>query len=288
VTAKAPRRISASTLAIGAVAVVVILVVVLVVVKISGSSTPSSSAASKIAPVDVPADPATVATLLNVPLSVQNAVGTPSGISAPMVDKGQPPLTLDGKPGVMFIGGEFCPYCAAERWAMILAFSHFGTFSNLKETTSSPWDSDPATATFSFEGSTYSSSLVTFDPIEYESNDSDGLGTRHVLNPLTSAQQSLWSKYETHFGQSTGFPFIDFGNHVFVVVPSYNPGVLAGLNQTQIAADLKNASSPVTQGVVGTANFLTAAICSMTNQKPTSVCAASGVTKATQSLCLGS
>ena len=79
---------SASTLAIGAVAVVVVLVVVLVVVKISGgSSTPSSNVNG---PVDVLATPATVATLLSTPQSVQDAVGAPSAITAPMVDKISP------------------------------------------------------------------------------------------------------------------------------------------------------------------------------------------------------
>ena len=109
-----------------------------------------------------------------------------------------------------------------------------------------------------------------------------------MLTPLTTQQQNLWSKYETHFGQSTGFPFMDFNNKVFVVEPSYNPQVLQGMTQPDIAAQLKNASSQVTQGIVGTANFLTAAICSMTNQAPSSVCSASGVTKATKALGLSS
>ncbi len=274
-------------MAMAAVAVVVVLVVVLVVVKISGSSSTSTGKTS-IAPVDVPADASTVATLESVPVSVQNAVGIPSGITVPSVDKGQTPLVLNGKPGAVFVGGEFCPLCGAERWALILAFSRFGTFSGLKETTSSPWDSDPDTPTFSFYGATYTSSYLTFEPVEYESNDSDGLGTRHVLTPLNSQQQGLWSKYETHFGQGEGFPFADFGNKVFIITPSYNPQVLAGMSQGAVAATLKNASSPVTQGIVGTANYLTAAICQMTKQQPSSVCSVSAVTKATKALGLSS
>ena len=92
-------------------------------------------------------------------------------VAPPTIKKGQPPLTISGKPGAVFIGGEFCPYCAAERWALIMAFCKFGTFTNLKETTSSPWDTDPSTATFSFYGATYSSPYLTFDTSEHESND---------------------------------------------------------------------------------------------------------------------
>ena len=29
------------------------------------------------------------------------------------------------------MGAEYCPYCAAQRWAMIVALSRFGTFSGL-------------------------------------------------------------------------------------------------------------------------------------------------------------
>jgi Domain of unknown function (DUF929) len=276
-------------MAMAAVAVVVVLVVVLVVVKISGSSSNSGTGNTKLGPVNVPANASTVAALEGVSVSVQNAVGIPSGITAPSVATGQPPLVINGKPGAFFIGGEFCPLCGAERWALILAFSRFGTFSNLQETTSSPWDSDPDTPTFSFYGASYTSSLLTFQPVEYESNDSSGLGIgRHVLIPLTSLQQSLWSKYESHFGQGEGFPFVDFGNKVFVVTPSYNPGVLAGMDQGEVAGTLKNTSSPVTQGIVGTANYLTAAICQMTKQQPTSVCSVSAVTKATKALGLSS
>ena len=40
-------------------------------------------------------------------------------------------LTADGKPLVLYVGAEYCPYCAAERCAMVQALSRFGTFSNL-------------------------------------------------------------------------------------------------------------------------------------------------------------
>ena len=47
---------------------------------------------------------------------------------------------MDGKPGVLYIGAEFCPFCATERWAMVNALGRFGTFSGLKITNSSTTD----------------------------------------------------------------------------------------------------------------------------------------------------
>ena len=40
-------------------------------------------------------------------------------------------LTSNGKPEILYIGAEFCPYCAAERWAIAVALSRFGTLSPL-------------------------------------------------------------------------------------------------------------------------------------------------------------
>jgi hypothetical protein len=201
-------------------------------------------------------------------------------VAPPTIKKGQPALTINGKPGAVFIGGEFCPYCAAERWALVNAFSRFGAFTGLKETTSSPWDTDPSTATFSFYGSSYQSNYVTFDTSEHESNDTTALNTRTTLQPLTPLESRLWGKYDN----PEGFPFLDIGNKYFVLAPSYDPAVLSGLDQEDIASKLTNPKDPVTQAIVGTANYVTAAICEMTDQKPATVCSASGVTKAAKGL----
>ena len=276
-----PQRFSASTIAFVAVAVVVLVIVALVVVKVAGGS---KSPATTTGYTDSPAPTPLVNEVTHVPASVFQAVGVPSTLIAPQVAKNQPPLTAAGKPEVLYIGAEYCPYCAAERWAMVVAFSRFGTFANLKETNSSPWDTDPGTATFSFHGSTFTSNVITFTPVEHETNDKNGAGTRTVLQALTTAQQSLWTKYSAQFGSQTGYPFIDIGNKVFVLGPAYNPSILAGLGQDAIAAKLTNPNDPVTQAIVGEANYLSAGICALTGQQPTSVCSAPATTEATQAL----
>jgi Domain of unknown function (DUF929) len=290
VKAAQPRRLSPAMITVGAIGVVVIVVVALVIVRVTTGGGSSNS----VAPVNVPADPQVVAQVTGVPVSVQQAVGLPTAgtgsfLSVPQVVSGQKPLTYDGKPGALFIGAEFCPYCAAERWAIIMAFSRFGTFSGLKETNSSPWDVYPDTATFSFYGASYSSNYLVFKPIEAES-DATGANDAgvHELMPLTSAESNLWDKWDTHFGATTngqpGFPFVDIGNKVFVVGPTYNPQVLAGYNQQEIAGMLSNPKSPVTQSIVGSANYLTAGICSITGQQPSSVCSVPVITQASKSM----
>ena len=42
------------------------------------------------------------------------------------------PLTNSGKIVIVYVGAEYCPYCAAERWAIVTALETFGTFSGLQ------------------------------------------------------------------------------------------------------------------------------------------------------------
>jgi hypothetical protein len=61
--------------------------------------------------------------------------------------------------------------------------------------------------------------------------------------------------------------------------PIYDPAVLKGMTWAQVASALHNPSSPVAQAVNGAANYMTAAICKMTNNAPSTVCTSSAVTK---------
>ncbi len=79
-------------------------------------------------------------------------------------------LTSGGKPEVLYLGGEYCPYCAAQRWAMVNALSRFGTFSGLTTTHSSSTDVDPNTPTWTFYKSTYTSNYLVFTPVEEYTN----------------------------------------------------------------------------------------------------------------------
>ncbi len=280
-----PRRYPFSTAGFGAIALVVVIVVALVILKVSSSSPSSSPSPSTTG--EIPAPTSLISEVTGVPSSVAQAVGLPSSVTPPSVLKGQQPLTLDGKPGAVYIGAEFCPYCAAERWAVVMAFSKFGTFSGLKETASSRWDYAPSTATFSFYGASYSSNLLTFEPVEAVGNDTNGAGTSEPLQKLTATQSNLWATYSARFGTSEGFPFLDIDNKVFAIGLSFDPTILAGLSHSAIAAKLQNPKDPVTRAIVGSSNYLTAAICSVTNHQPASVCAATATVAAARALGTG-
>jgi hypothetical protein len=169
------------------------------------------------------------------------------------------PLTIDGKPGVVFVSEESCPFCAAERWPVVIALSHFGTWSNLGATTSSSTDVYPSTATFSFRHATYTSPYLSLRTTEL----TDNVG--HPLQPLTRLDDSLLGRYDVppyvnSADQSGAVPFLDIDNHYILAGAQYDPQVLAGLSMSQIAAQLKDPASPVAKAVDESANVLIASI----------------------------
>jgi thiol-disulfide isomerase/thioredoxin len=248
----------------GSVLAVLAVVVALIIVHVAGESSSSGSTVRTALPASVLHD------VNNVPASVMAAVGTGSVLKysqTPITKITGAALTENGKPEMLYIGAEFCPYCAAMRWSMAVALSKFGTMSPLSGIHSSSTDTDPSTPTLTFYKSSYSSKYLTFTPVENEDVN------RHVLQATTAAQTALWVHYEP--GGTQDYPFIDFGNKTVVVDPMYDPAVLAKMTWAQVAAALHDPSSAVAQGAIGAANYITAAICNMTNNQPSTVCSAS-------------
>jgi hypothetical protein len=262
-------------LAGGSVVVVLAIVVALILVKAFNKPSSGGSASSTTGTA-LPAS--VVSNVTGVPPATLNTVGIGSlSGGLPIKAISGTPLTSGGKPEMLYIGAEFCPYCAAMRWSMAVALSRFGTLSPLHGIYSSSSDADPHTATPTFYKSSYSSRYLAFTPVENETV------TKAQLQPTTPAQQALWQKYGAT-ANGLGYPFIDIGNKYVITGPLFDPGVLAGMSWSQVAAALHNPSSKVAQAADGAANLITAAICKTTNGQPGSVCTAPGVTKASGSL----
>jgi thiol-disulfide isomerase/thioredoxin len=258
-------------LASGAVVVVLAIALTFVIVKLN--SKPSSSASSASNGPTGSALTAVVNKVTSVPARTLDAVGDGGGsVTGKPTPISGAALTANGKPEMLYVGAEYCPYCAAERWAMIVALSRFGTFSGLSTVHSSSTDTFPNTPTFTFYKSTYTSPYLTFTPVEETTNIPDSAtGGYTTLQTPTAAEQAIVTKYG---GSSAPIPFIDFGNKAMISGVSYSNQVLVGLTWSQIATDLSNPNSPVAKAIDGTANYITAAICKMTGNQPASACTA--------------
>jgi thiol-disulfide isomerase/thioredoxin len=251
--------------------------------------TPSTTAAGGVNGSVLPAS--TASKITGVPAATLNQIGGGSILSysapntatswsgysgSPIVKVNDPLLSSGGKPEMLYIGAEFCPYCAAMRWSMAVALSRFGTFTTpLRGFHSSSTDVDPSTPTLTFYKADYQSNYLTFTPVENEDV------SEKPLQATTSTQQALWAKYDTSTqnGVTTqGFPFIDFGNKALLKFPIYDPSILKGMSWAQVASALSDPSSKVAQAIDGAANYITASICKMTGNKgPAGVCTSSSI-----------
>jgi hypothetical protein len=243
---------------VGGVAIVVVIAL-LIGTMVGGSSSgqtiPTGQAAADI-----------VQTVTSVPLSTAAPIGSGSVTARPKKLTGAP-LTQDGKPEVLFIGAEYCPFCATERWAMVVALSRFGTFSNLAFTESTGNDVYPNTPTFTFRDATYTSPYIDFAAVETADRSGNPLQTP------TSDQAATWQALDPN----RTIPFVDIGGAYLINGATFDPAVLQGKSARQIADALGDPNSATAKGVLGAANDITAAICTTTNNQPADVCNAAPI-----------
>ncbi len=249
-------------LAGGSVAVVVLLVVAFVVVKLNQSPAEPQAAQTNAR---------VAAEVASVPASTLNAVGTGTSTGLRALS-GVPELTANGKPEVLYLGGEFCPFCAAERWALATALSRFGTLSGVSFIHSSPSDGDLPTLTFYKSG--YTSKYLTFTPVEWygEADDASTPFGHVYLQQPTAQEAALFARYA-----GGSIPFLDIANRYLLPQTQYSPEDISGLTWAQIATAMQNPSSSVAKDIDGAANRLTAAMCTLTHGQPGGVCTSAGV-----------
>jgi hypothetical protein len=263
-----------------AVALIALAGIVIFALKFGPSNDGKEQAAG-----NAPADPAVVAALTGIPQSVYDAVGAGSAANPPAAISA-PALTQDGKPQLLYVGAEYCPYCAAERWALIAALSRFGTFSNLHTARSSSSDIYANTPTFTFYGAGYSSPYLSLSAVEQTTSQPDGRGGYTPLQSLSADQQAIFNQFNRppYVSSAGAIPFLDIGGKFVLSGATYDPGLLSGEDWSQIAAQLSNPSSKEAQAIVGSANLITAAICQSTGQQPANVCQTAGVQQAAAKL----
>jgi hypothetical protein len=269
-----------------AVAVISAAVVVLVIYALTRSTEQEDVAHP--APTDV----GVVSALGSVPRATFDALGStpPPTVTLvpPTVVKGQPLLAAAGKPEVLYVGADFCPFCAAERWPLIVALSRFGHFGTLHNMQSAPASAFPSIQTFTFTATTYASRYVTLTGVELYSDGTDADGVYTRIASLSAQQQALIDRYRS--AGSTGalpgsYPFVDIGNRMVTSAAAFSPALLMHLSQATIAGSLAGAQGPAGQAIVAASNQLSAGICLATDQQPARVCASKGVRSA--SLALG-
>ena len=212
--------------------------------------------------------------LSGVSITTLNQVGTgASGVNSVTPTASSPPLTLNGKPEVLYMGAEYCPFCAAERWAMIVALDKFGNFTGIKYMQSSSTDHYPNTPTFTFVGATYTSNYISFVTVEQQDRNYNAL---QIATPAETSLLQTIRHRPVHPLRRLRELIRDNELAIFAGGPqSRQRRDRAPYNWTQIAPQLNNASSPYAQNIDGAANRLISAICKVDGGAPASVCSQS-------------
>jgi hypothetical protein len=186
-----------------------------------------------------------------------------------------PPLTADGKPEVLYVANEYCPYCVAENWSLIVALSRFGQFTGLSTSRSPAFANIAPIDGWTFSGSSYTSPYLAFVPVENRSNvlvrpkaDPAYATSYRVRQKLTPAQQAVFGTFDS-LGQT---PFLDFGGKATMLGSTVSPPVLAGSSWSTIAAGLRRPESPADMAIIAGAHTLTAEFCQLTHDRPAAAC----------------
>lgn len=163
------------------------------------------------------------------------------------------PLKMPGgKSLVFFMGAGFCPFCAAERWAIVNALSNFGRWEGLVETTSADHDEKYLDIpTVSFARAKYESEYIEF--VGRETADRN-------FEPLQEIDEKDYEILDA-FNPDQIIPFLLIDGQFMQVGTGYSPQILEGMDHAKVRTELANPASPVGKAMKVEIDNITALIC---------------------------
>jgi Domain of unknown function (DUF929) len=277
------RPLPVGIITIAVIVVVLAVVLTLVAIGLTGSSD------TGLPPTVQTASSALVKQVTSLPAAMFDAVGDPSEplLSAPSVVRGKPVLSSHGLPAVVWVCALYSPYCAAERWALVIALGRFGSFEKLYTTASSTKEVFGGTSTFSLEQAAYQSRTVTLAAVEEYGNAPSKAragGFEKLQSPDSFESSALQDYDRAPWAEPGRLPFLDVANRIVISGSEFTPGLLGGLSIQQIANDLQDPTTEVAQALLGSANQITAALCAATGGRPSGVCSGYAVRTTSESL----
>ena len=177
------------------------------------------------------------------------------------------------QPRLIYVGAEYCPFCAALRWPLTLTLLRFGKLEGMHFMRSSPTDVFADTPTLSFYRAHFASSSVILHA--YETATRFGAPLQRVPH----AVNELFNTYDAPpFTEDAGaIPFLYINGRYVISGSPVSPGVFDGKTWGAIATALGDPHSKIYRAVMPVANALTAAVCVGMSAPPRSVCESPGV-----------
>lgn len=171
-----------------------------------------------------------------------------------------------GKLFVFFMGAEYCPYCAAERWAIVRALSRYGQWSGLKQTMSAARDEPFLNLpTYDLTEATYTSPHIEF--VSREIKDREFKPRQKLLK----TEEKLIRKYNPE----KKIPFLLIGGRFMQLDSGYTPKIFIGHTFRQTETELKKTESDIRKTIDEEANIISALMC--VSGLPPELCKETGV-----------
>jgi hypothetical protein len=251
---KNPRHSRWAWAGLAMVALVIVAAVVLFLARGGGSSA-NATAASGSVPVGT------------APAGANRPSAAASVALGQIRRESSEPLLDGGKPLVFFMGAEWCPFCASERWGLVEATSRFGKWSDLRELRSREGqDYFPALATYDLSQATYTSDYISIRHKEVATVEGD------PLQKLGAFEEGLVNGYDK-LG-SVPFLFASGPSGRYTVELPFSPGLLDGDSFVSLRKEVAAAApTPEVEAIGGQADAITALICKLDGRQPASVCA---------------
>ena len=157
-----------------------------------------------------------------------------------------------GKSLVFFMGAGFCPFCAAERWAIVEALKNFGSWEGLTEDKSADHDEKYFNVpTLNFARAKYSSEHIEF--VGRETADRN-------FEPLEQLNEKDYEILDT-FDPDQIIPFLLIDGQFMQVGAGYSPKLIEGMDHSQVKSELENPNSEIGKAMREEIDNISALIC---------------------------
>jgi len=168
------------------------------------------------------------------------------------VEVSEDTMRRSGKLYVFFMGAEYSPYCAAERWAVVRALQKYGQFDGLRQTMSAARDEQLLNLpTYDFTKATYTSPHIEFTSRETKDREFK------PLQKLLKTEEKLVRKFDP----DKEIPFLLIGGRFIQVGSGFSPKIFIGHTFRQTETELKKAESEIRKTIDDEANIIAALLC---------------------------